>query len=242
MKKIILFSLLFCLKVFPTIPVQESFLQGNQHFLKGQFDQAIACYDKINDKNFVVWQNLGNCYFNQNDIAKAVVCWRRAHKGAGYRKLRQLLEAEKAALQKISDQAVEPVSKVHQFLRLIPKLLLQLLLFILLLSFIFMFYKYVWHGQGSLSSQNKATFGLLLLAICLFFGLIIFKEKVIRQKLGVVMQSNSSVYVGPETTFSQRCLLHEGVVVQIVKKDSNMYKIVTDQDVGWIHSDLVEVI
>ncbi len=67
-KIVILSSIIvaFCLRMHGAhLETQELFAQGNNQFLKGHFALARESYAKINKKSCVVWQNIGNCFFNE---------------------------------------------------------------------------------------------------------------------------------------------------------------------------------
>jgi tetratricopeptide (TPR) repeat protein len=57
---------------------QELFLRANEQYRAGDFDTALATYQKISPKGAAVWYNMGNCAFQKNDQARATLYWQRA--------------------------------------------------------------------------------------------------------------------------------------------------------------------
>ena len=100
------------------------FKKGNQSYEEGRFEQAIEEYEKILDlgiKNFKVFYNLGNAYFRQNQLGRAILNYRRALA------LQPRDEDTKAnlsfvklfTLDKIEEQKINPWSNMlHWFLNL----------------------------------------------------------------------------------------------------------------------------
>jgi len=85
-EKIVIFGLLLLL--LPLLQAKSNtesasalFTKGNKSYDEGKFDQAIAEYEKIVNlgiKNYQVFYNLGNAYFRQNQLWKAILNYRRA--------------------------------------------------------------------------------------------------------------------------------------------------------------------
>ena len=69
------FFLLFSFNYCVANTNQEAFLQANKLCTTGHFAEALVIYNGINAKGAVVWYNMGNCYFYQNELVKAIWSW-----------------------------------------------------------------------------------------------------------------------------------------------------------------------
>lgn len=227
------------------IPPQELFLQGNCNFCDGNFEQARQCYELIPHKNSVVWQNLGNCYYNENNGAKALVCWRRAQKDAGFNQLEQLFESEQLVLKKFDCPCDGIFMRgVKKIILGMPKVLLQLLLILLLLLFLYWFYQCLVNKSNAyqLLPCRKRYMLLLVLSIVIFLLLLGAKEKFLKEKQGVVIHDKISVHAGPERSFHKKIELPLGYIVQVVDEKEDMMKVVSDKGSGWVISTDVEIV
>lgn len=247
MKKNIIFLLSFFVYNFACLatPSQEYFLQGNMHFAHGKFDKARACYENIEPKSSVVWQNLGNCYFNEHEYGKAVVCWRRAYKGASLKQLDQLLQSQDRVFQMCkSDVQPMRMSWFELILQFFPKVLLQFLLLVLLVLFFLLFYQCMLQKQIVYRSLPcKKRYFLALLVGVIFLGwLLRYKHQQLMQRHAVVIKQDAGVKVGPEQSFSNKYTLAPGYVVQLLSEKNGMHKVTTSKGTGWICSQDLEVV
>jgi hypothetical protein len=81
------FVLLFCCACYAATPhgtkVDEVFQSANQFYAQGNFKQAAEEYHRIAELNFVneiVYYNLANAYFKQNQIGRAILYYEKAHR------------------------------------------------------------------------------------------------------------------------------------------------------------------
>lgn len=78
--KILIFSLIIFANSILAMPAQELFLQANQLYLSQDYVGALAAYEKLEHKAGIVWHNMGNCYFYQNNLVFAIWAWVNACK------------------------------------------------------------------------------------------------------------------------------------------------------------------
>lgn len=80
--KNIYFKLFFLLNfnICTANTAQEAFLQANKLCMEGEFAKALDLYDTIDTKGSAVWYNMGNCYFYQKNLPKAIWAWLNACK------------------------------------------------------------------------------------------------------------------------------------------------------------------
>lgn len=222
------------------VPDQELFLQGNSFFLQGQFSQARQSYENMLHKNSVVWHSIGNCYFNEKNNIKALICWKRAERGASFSQLGQLFKSESIVFEQLGNPYDSFfIRSMKRVLLVFPKMLMQLLLLIFLLSFLMIFYSCFVQKNQSLC--KKKYFWLSLGAIIIVLSVLVIKEKQMLYKEAVVLQK-TPVFVGPDTTFSQKAILPSGCVVRSLDEKQGMMKVTSLQGSGWIARDAVEII
>jgi tetratricopeptide (TPR) repeat protein len=61
--------------------IEEQFLNANQHYKSGRFDEAVSFYEALlrsHGKNGYIFYNLGNAYFRSNNLGKAILNYERA--------------------------------------------------------------------------------------------------------------------------------------------------------------------
>src|SRR6185369_5044389 len=61
---------------------EERFLSAIDAYKHEQYERALDLNESIPDKGRAVLFNMGNCYWELNKPIDAVVCWRRAQRGA----------------------------------------------------------------------------------------------------------------------------------------------------------------
>jgi hypothetical protein len=232
---------------------QELFVDGNNHFLNGDFVMARDSYLKINEKSSVVWQNIGNCFFNEKNYVQALIFWKRSEYGASFKQMEDIFRSEEKAL--VALQLPVPSFWHEQFKKIlivIPKLLIQVLLFLMLVMLLSFFYR-CWSVSFFyivISCNYKVAWFLMLGIIgcsLLWFG----KEQVFKQGAAIVVHQKVVAYAGPETSFHSLFQLPLGTIVHIVSnlspkdhkpQDENMHKISYKGQLGWVKSGCVEIV
>ena len=63
---------------------EELFLHANKCYEKQECDKALELYQSMNCKGPAAWYNMGNCCYQLDNYVDAMVCWKRAQRGASY--------------------------------------------------------------------------------------------------------------------------------------------------------------
>ncbi|MCX5924199.1 MAG: hypothetical protein NTZ68_02140 [Candidatus Dependentiae bacterium] len=249
MKKIILLSsVVFFLyyAVFAQKDNQSLFSQANNHFMHGQFTLARESYEKIEDKSSAVWQNIGNCFFNEKKYANALVCWQRAQLNASWKQLGQLFSSEVLALKALR---LQPnfwwQYEIKRMVMVIPKLAWHILLF-LLLAYILLISSRYWYISSLVSHSHKATwFALFGIMICcmIWYG----QARIFKKGRAVVVKEKVVVHAGPEKTFHIKNKLPMGSQVCVIGREQGMDNVVYKTELGktecgWIVPDFIEIV
>jgi tetratricopeptide (TPR) repeat protein len=222
------------------------FQKGNQSYEEGRFQQAVEEYEKILNlgvKNFRVFYNLGNAYFRQNQLGKAVLNYRRALALEPRDEDAQanLSFAKLFTLDKIEEQKINPLSNLlHWFLDLwsLDELALISSLFYTLsmaLGILMIFRR----------SRRYLRIGfvafLILMAI---FGSSLF-AKIYFESLdyGVVVVPQVQVRSGPGDDYILQFTGHEGLEFRVDEEAEGWYRISLPNGIrGWIPEETVEII
>lgn len=219
---------------------EKAFLQGNQLFEQGNYDQACQAYQVIEHKTCSVLFNMGLSYLNQGKKAQAVLEMKRAEKQATFEQLTKIYEIfHWIRQQDTPDYALGWQGQLAIFLKKcilsISTLLLQLLLFLILIVLICCWY-------SRLYKHNKNIFFWIILLSVLMASTWAYKIHLMQQKSGIVMQKVIPVFAGPDMSFDKKSELHEADEVTIMVVHKGYYQVKAQQVVGWIHAHDVELV
>lgn len=248
-----LFGLLTVLLLLPVFEARgdvESaaslFQKGNQSYEEGSFDEAIGQYEKVLDlgvRNFKVFYNLGNAYFRQNQLGKAVVNYRRALALEPRDEDAQanLSFVKLYTLDKIEEQKINPFSNMlHWFLSLLSADEFALLAsFSYTLSMLF--------GILMIFNRSKRylrfVFVVFLVCLAIFGSSLLTKIHLESLRYGVVVVPQVEVRSGPGEDFILQFTGHEGLEFRVDEEAEGWYRISLPNGIkGWIPKEAVEII
>ena len=244
--RVFILSMILCQQIFSVHQDKDQLLfsHGNECFLRGQFSEARNSYEKIETKSLSVWQNMGNCFFNEKNYACALLCWKRAEFGANWFQLGILFSSEQKAknmLHLVSDAWWK--TKLKRFIFCVSKKIVLNSLFCVLLFLLFFLYRcWNWSSKFGFAKCNCKIIWILI------FGIITLSFMWWQQKqmfcLGrsIAMQSNVIVYAGPDITFHQKFKILQGEELYIINTDTKMYKVVYNNKIGWVERCAIEII
>ena len=222
------------------------FQKGNQSYDESKFDQAIQNYEKILDfkiKNYQVFYNLGNAYFRQNQLGKAILSYRRALalKPGDEDAQANLAFAKLFTLDKIEEQQINPFSNLLQwYLNLSSKDGFALLSSFFYILSIVMGILMLFRGAKKYLMFGFLSF-LILLLIC---GSSLWaKIHYNSQDYGVVIVSQVEVRSGPGQDYVLQLTGHEGLELRVDEEAEGWYRISLPNGIkGWIPKQAVEII
>ena len=222
------------------------FKKGNQSYEEGKFDQSIQEYEKIlvlGINNFKVFYNLGNAYFRQNQLGKAILNYRRA---LVLQPRDEDIQANLSfvklfTLDKIEEQKINPMSNMlHWFLNLwsVDEFALFASFFYTLSAVlgILMLFK----GTKRYLKIGFVTF-LILMVI---FGSSLFAKIYFESvDYGVVVDPQVEVRSGPGKDFILQFTGHEGLEFRVDGEAEGWYRVSLLNGIkGWIPQEAVEII
>lgn len=225
-----------------------------QAYRNQDFKGSIALYEEIiaqgiaEDKlSAELYYNLGNAYFRDNRLGKAILSYERAlllDPGDG--DIRHNLRfAQNRTIDRVDTagnlfltnwfRGVRNIFSSNQWAWT------GVVLFILFLACVgvYLFLRPLW--------ARKSAFYAGIVLFLLMVGANVFafsqKRERVKRDTAIVMVEAAAVNASPDTNSNQLFELHEGTKVKIRNNDGNWYEIqIADGSVGWVHQQNVEVI
>ena len=256
--KIFRYFLLFCICFFLQAFLKGSnldknkndFIHGNELYKKGNFSEAYKIYDQIHPKIKQVHFNLGNCAFKLGKHGYALLHWRRAELGWGLfgrQDLENNIQMIKRKIKKteIKDSEENPfhgvvnfyelvISKFFSCIKAISFLSLQVLFLVTWLIFFMIQYYFDQRKKRKLVKKS-------IVVLCMFFALLLgIKYSFNYRKHAVILYPQVQLFSGPGNNFSLLGQLYESDEVIILKESSGFFKIMYENQLGWIDKKYIE--
>jgi len=231
--------LCFVTQINYTQDQQKLFSRGNELFLQRKYQDAFNVYERITDKGFVVFYNMGICGLRQNKKSETILCMKRAEKQAASYKEFSLVDEvlEFNEKQEIIDKSwSEKITTVcRKSMLALSMLVMQL---IVLLGLIFLIV--IWYRRFYV--QHKKTSALFVMLWFVLYFILSYKINFMQKKYGVVMEASIPVLAGPDDGFYKQADLQESTLIAIIGQQNQYYKVALDKHIGWIHSQNIELV
>ena len=225
--------------------------EADSAYTHERYAESAAIYQQLTDslgESAQLYFNLGNCYYRQDSIARAILYYERARLlDPSDDDIRFNLEMARA---KTVDK-VMPASEmffVSAFRSLVLSLsitewaILAIAMFVLaLIAFCVYFF-----APHLTAKKVGFTVALIALLVCVLANIAAFKQRShIEHRTGAVIMSPSAVVKStPSTSGTDLFILHEGTHVDII--DNTMHDWVeihmSDGKEGWLSRDNIEII
>jgi len=223
---------------------EELFFRANQAYKEGRFKEAVNGYNRLirsGHRSGHLYYNLGNTYFRQNDLGRAVLSYERA-------RLFMPRDADlKFNLQHALDQTRDAVPESRTFINqtffwLDDLALVELLWGFSVLNVLFwgilvlrLFLRPEW------SYYLGIVFLLFWLIAGFSFGLKWYQTK--NDNRAVVLQKEMNVLSGPDIEDTVLFKLHEGTVVHYERAEDGWSLVrLSEEKRGWVKSVDIEKI
>lgn len=225
-----------------------------QAYRSQDYKQSIALYEELiaqgksEDKvSAQLYYNLGNAYFRDNQLGRAILCYERAlllDPGDG--DIRHNLRfAQNRTVDRIDTAANLFLTNWFRGIRNMFSSgqwgTMGIIFFILFLVCVgvYLFMRLLWARK----SAFYAGIVLFLLAITANVFAFSQKNERVRKDSAIVMSGAAAVNASPDSHSNQLFELHEGTKVRIRNNDGNWFEIqISDGSVGWIRQQDVEII
>jgi tetratricopeptide (TPR) repeat protein len=252
MKRIIYFLLVIVMPVYAFGSDEAGVLlkKGNDQYAKGLYKDAIATYQKIVDdghQSALVYYNLGNAYFKNEDVPSALLYYEKAHKlSPGDEDINYNIQfANQKTTDKVDAGTEFFITKWwHSFIlgfSLTTLAVITVLLFISGSALLI-----VYRFTNSVGIKKLSFYLALVLLLSGFASMFIAdrQEQYFDAHHGAIIFSTSvNVKSGPAPNSKNLFLIHEGTKVQILENNNGSMKIrLANGSEGWINaSDAKEI-
>jgi tetratricopeptide (TPR) repeat protein len=212
-----------------------------------QYEKLVALAGKRNKVSAELCYNLGNAYFRDNQLGKAILNYERAlllDPGDG--DIRHNLRFARNRTEDRIDTAgnliftnwFNAVRNMYSSNRWAAIGIVLFILFLVCLA-VFLFVRYLW--------AKKTAFytGIVLFLLVIAVNIFSFSQKSerIERDSAIVMVGAAMVNASPDLNSNELFQLHEGTKVKIRNSDSNWYEIeIANGSVGWTSKENVEII
>jgi tetratricopeptide (TPR) repeat protein len=243
MKRILLL-ILFLLVILQLFSVTKNTVaqQANAAYVKKQFSQALALYEKAESQgiqNADLYYNMGNCYYRMQKLGGAILYYKRALRinsahASAQRNLQLALTLTRDQQYRVQSGFIgNVIVKILNFLTL-NRLAFLILLF-LALSTGLLHYIWFWHSG---EERHLAVFILIILlvffTISITIGIVKYHEYASHKDAVLVIPSEVG-YSGPGTDFARVFTIHEGMIFSIEKEEDNWNQVKLPNGLGgWI--------
>ncbi len=250
MKKALFIILYISASVITNAREADSLLKANDLYAKGNFQDATVVYENILNQGFEsaeLYYNLGNAYYKQSVVAKAILYYEKAlHLAPNDEDIKYNLElANRFVVDKIE---VLPVFFITGWIRNLKNAfksdiwaVISITAFILTLIFISL-YLYS-RGLGFKKLSFWISFIMIFIAVISFLFSYQQKKKILSGSSAIVVNPSVTVKSSPDASGTDLFVIHEGTKVRIEDKISDWKEIkLSDGSKGWLKSEDIETI
>jgi hypothetical protein len=235
----------------PATTAGETMVTANQLYDMGRYEQAAQAYQQLADKGHTdsaLYYNLGNAYYKQGDIGRAILNYRRAQ---GLDPRDPDIEAN---LVMAREQAVDQFEVANQAgtMRLVGQALRSWLALNevamaalgLWILFVFLVLIYTSAKAGSVW-RKPVRYGLIVVGVLLAGGVLALGGHLYldaSQAGGVIVASEVDITSGPGPQYVTEFTVHSGAEVNLVERRGNWVRLAapgTELE-GWVPASAVE--
>jgi tetratricopeptide (TPR) repeat protein len=226
------------------------FSAGNRHYAEGNFKAAIEQYEKLVNlpfSNEMVYYNLGNAYFKDNQLGKAILCFEKAIRlDPRDRDTQANLNLAKSRIaDKIESKQENLISKQWKKMNsLLPLEMETLIVLLLFVSANLCFTLFLLSPSSSLSRLALIWAGVLFsfaLVLGVSDAIRIYQMETLRE--GVVLVDKVDVVSGPSADNPVLFSVHEGLKIRIENEMEGWLQISLENGWnGWLRKETVGTI
>lgn len=230
--------------------VSKLWLTASGNYTNGEYAAALESYQQIERQAGVsasLYYNIGNCYFKENRLAKAILYYSKAHKldPSNEDVVHNLAVANALTTNKIKQV---PEFFLYRWMEGVVNMMssdtwaqLSIITFAVLLSMLIAFL------LSKKSNRRKITFtiGLIALIFTIIAGVASTFQRTIQlsNEAGIIMNNAVAVKSSPDNSGKDIFILNEGVKVKIKEQIGKWSKItIASGDTGWISTESIEII
>ena len=216
--------------------------EATKMYQEGDYQKAIDLYNEMlsdNMESATVYYNLGNCYYKQGEIAKAILNYERAlllHPGDNDIKY-NLTMAQKATVDNI--KVLPELFLVRWYNAFVTAFTADQWAYVSVILFIgFLIMAALFFHATSISLKKSwFTLGIIMLLVSvmtIFFALKQY-HRVTDRDSGIVMTPSVVVRGAPDNSGTELFVILEGLKVQVIGTLGDWYNVrLADGNEGWI--------
>jgi len=247
--KILIFLFLF-VKIVSAGELENLFQKGNEHYLKGEYQETIKIFQSIVEKGYQgksLYYNLGNAYFRIGKIGLAILYFEKAKKIS-------------PSDEDVNYNLAFANSKIADKIETLPKFFIfdwwenALALFSISrwTYAAYLFYLFIlgavgyYYFAGSLKGQRIAFYTGIISTFFLVLTIVLLAVNLNRElnyKFGIVVDPVVVVKFSPDQNSKDAFIVHEGLKVQAEDNVNAWIKIkLIDGKVGWLKNNYLKII
>lgn len=220
------------------------FTQANTYYENGEYDKAIAEYDKIIASGRVsanLYYNLAGAYFKSGELGEAILNYRRALSleprdadiNANYRFARAMVQGkipeEKGFWSWRGFKLYSRNFTVNE-MTLLTAFAYIIILIVLALGIVLPQFK-----------RNSLYIALILIFFAVYSAMVTWHKAKVEDLYAVTVVPKTEALFGPFSTATKFFTLHEGMGVMVVDSKAGWYKVKrADGKIGWVRKDDVK--
>ncbi len=246
----ILFVFLFVSQLVFSNEVEDLFKQGNDHYIKGEYEEAIQSYESIVNKGYINEQlffNLGNAYFRVGKLGKAILYYEKA------KKISPSDEDINHNLSFANSRIVDNIETLPKFFifewweNLLALFSISGWTFAAYFSYLLILFSIgVYFFARSFKIQKLSLYGGLISALFFVMVVILLIVNLSRElnvKYAVIIDQAVVVKFSPDIKSGDAFVVHEGLKVKAEDSVNDWVKIkLIDGKVGWLKKESLEII
>lgn len=226
------------------------FEQASEAYENANFQEAIGLYEEIIDNGYESWEvyyNLGNAYYKQIDIGKAILNYERATRLLPDNEDIQY-NLQLANLRVIDKIQSPPQFFFSKFVERIKNLFsidsLSMIVLIAYIMTVVLIIIMMLVKLGSFRMMTKVITYVFVIVLILSSLLLYMKiHEMNHTRYGIILVPKVIVYSSPEENGTEIFSLHEGSKVKLTRAIDSWSQIrLTDGKTGWLKNDAFEII
>jgi tetratricopeptide (TPR) repeat protein len=218
--------------------LEEGFFRANQAYKEGRYEEAVKGYEQLVQsglKNGHLYYNLGNGYFRQNQVGRAIINYERA------RLLMPRNPDLNFNLRNARDHTQDAIPESQGFMSMTDYLSLDEV-FSCFAALNVLFWAVVWirlFFQWEWTYYLSITLLILWAIAALCFGLKWYQDR--SDDRAVILQKEVRILAGPDIEDTVLFKLHEGTLVHCERSEDGWMLIhLPDKKRGWVTAEAVE--
>lgn len=240
--------IVMCFLLVAFVSMSSNYEAANQAYAEGDYGQAAELYTQVLEEEGIapeVYYNLGNAYYKQNEIGKAILNYERALR------LKPFYTDAKYNLQLAQQRVVDDIQNTQKsFLSVWIESLIQSLTsnvwaYISIGCFVacaLLFLSFAFAKRLILrkfSFHMAVVFILVSLLTGIFAG--VARHNYVERMDAIILQGVATVKSAPDMSGTDLFVLHEGTKVRIADAVGDWYEIhLANGNRGWIEKQMLE--